>query len=61
LGDKACPFNTLYWHFHARNRELLERNPRIGMMYRTWDRMAEADKQAIIKQAENNLNALDRL
>ena len=61
LGDNACPFNTLYWHFHARNRELLERNPRIGMMYRTWDRMAEADKQAIIKQAENNLNALDRL
>ena len=61
LGDKACPFNSLYWHFHARNREFLERNPRIGMMYRTWDRMAQSDKQAILQQADNlllNLNSL---
>ena len=35
-GDGACPFNSLYWHFYDRNRDKLEKNPRIGMAYRTW-------------------------
>ena len=61
LGPNACPFNSLYWHFHARHREKLERNPRIGMMYRTWDRMEESDKKAILDQAEKHLLALNEL
>ncbi len=46
-GDDACPFNYLYWDFLARNRDKLAANPRIGMMYRTYDRMDEGKKQAI--------------
>jgi deoxyribodipyrimidine photolyase-related protein len=61
LGTNACPFNSLYWHFHARHREKLERNPRIGMMYRTWDRMEDSDKKAILDQAEKHLLALNEL
>lgn len=60
-GEKACPFNSLYWHFYARNREKLERNPRIGMMYRTWDKMQPAAREALLKHADSlleNLNAL---
>ncbi|TDQ16990.1 deoxyribodipyrimidine photolyase-related protein [Algoriphagus boseongensis] len=59
LGAKACPFNSLYWHFYARNREKLEKNPRIGMMYRTWDKMG--NKQEILDQAESYLDRLDEL
>lgn len=44
-GPDACPFNPLYWDFLVRNRETLGGNPRLGQVYRTWDRMA-ADKQA---------------
>ncbi|UOR14391.1 cryptochrome/photolyase family protein [Qipengyuania aquimaris] len=44
-GEGACPFNPLYWHFMDRHRERLEKNPRIGRIYSTWDRMGE-DKQA---------------
>ena len=38
-GPDACPFNYLYWDFLVRNREKLASNHRIGMMYRTYDRM----------------------
>lgn len=59
LGAKACPFNSLYWHFYARNREKLEKNPRIGMMYRTWDKMG--NKQEILDQAEFYLKNIENL
>ena len=58
-GEGSCPFNSLYWHFHARNRELLEKNPRIGMVYRTWDKMG--NQQAILAQAEAYLLDLENL
>ncbi|MBE0471634.1 MAG: cryptochrome/photolyase family protein [Methyloprofundus sp.] len=46
-GAQACPFNYLYWDFLVRNRDKLESNPRIAMMYKTYDRMG-ADKQSAI-------------
>lgn len=59
LGEKACPFNSLYWHFYDRNRDKLEKNPRIGMAYRTWDKMK--NKQEILDQAERYLENIDQL
>lgn len=58
-GHGSCPFNSLYWHFYARNREKLEKNPRIGMMYRTWDKMT--NKQEVLDQAEFYLEHLNSL
>lgn len=46
-GPDACPFNYLYWDFLARNREKLAGNHRIGMMYKTFDRMGEEKQRAI--------------
>ena len=60
-GEGACPFNSLYWGFYARHREKLASNPRIGMMYRTWDRMAAAEKKSILKQADTYRKGADRL
>jgi deoxyribodipyrimidine photolyase-related protein len=60
-GERACPFNSLYWNFYDRNREKLEKNPRIGMAYRTWDKMNPDSKMAILEQAEFYLNNLDEL
>ena len=57
-GDKACPFNYLYWNFLNKKRPLLEKNPRVAMMYRTWDRMGEEKKSETIKSAERFLNLL---
>ncbi|MCS5490848.1 cryptochrome/photolyase family protein [Algoriphagus limi] len=59
VGEKACPFNSLYWHFYNRNREKLEKNPRIGMAYRTWDKMK--NKKEILDQAEAYLEKINEL
>ena len=48
-GDEACPFNYLYWHFLDSNRKKLIGNNRIGMMYKTFDRMGK-DRQRIIRK-----------
>ncbi len=60
-GSLACPFNSLYWHFMERNRGELETNPRIGMLYRSWDRMAEDRRAAIQATAHELLLDLDAL
>lgn len=51
-GEGACPFNSLYWDFLRRHRPRLEPNPRVAMMYRTWDRMAGAARENLLRQAE---------
>ncbi len=58
-GEKACPFNALYWHFYDRNREVLSTNPRVGMMYRTWDKMKDEAKKGILAKAEDILQNLE--
>ena len=30
IGDKACPFNSLYWNFILENEEWLRANSRMG-------------------------------
>jgi deoxyribodipyrimidine photolyase-related protein len=61
IGPDACPFNSLYWHFHHRNRTLLEKNPRIGMVYRTWDRMTEEKQSGLLEQANWILTNMEAL
>jgi len=61
LGEKACPFNALYWDFHLRHEALLRKNPRIGMVYRQIDRMSVEEKQAIRDQARHHRENLHRL
>ena len=58
IGDKACPFNSLYWHFIAKNEEKLSANLRMKYMYATWHRF-DAEKQTqIIEQAKYYLDLL---
>jgi deoxyribodipyrimidine photolyase-related protein len=61
IGGHACPFNALYWDFFARHRSRLEGNPRIGMVYRSWDRMGAGERRDIRQQADHLRANLDRL
>jgi deoxyribodipyrimidine photolyase-related protein len=61
LGETACPFNLLYWHFLDRHRARFSKNARMGNMYRTWDRMDEARRVAVLSEAEALLARLDDL
>ena len=58
-GADACPFNYLYWDFLARNRDKLSNNHRIGMMYKTYDRMGEDKKHGIAQDSKTLLESLE--
>ncbi len=60
-GEKACPFNSLYWNFYDRNEDKLAKNPRIGMMYNVWRKMQPDAKAALLKQANYYLENINEL
>jgi deoxyribodipyrimidine photolyase-related protein len=57
-GDDACPFNSLFWRFLAQHRARFEGNPRLRMLYRTWDRWDDDERGAIEAHAEGFLASL---
>ena len=57
-GVDACPFNYLYWDFLDRNREKLASNHRIGMMYKTFERMDEEKQKAIRDDSKRFLSSM---
>ena len=58
-GAGACPFNALYWDFLARNRDRLGENPRLGPVYRTWDKMSAEQQHAYRSSAAQFLAELN--
>ena len=61
VGESACPFNSLYWHFMDRHRDRFANNPRIGMVYRNFEKMDAALRKDTLHRAEwvlENLNSL---
>lgn len=61
VGEKACPLNSLYWRFMVKHREMLSQNPRIGMIYRSWDKMDIDLQDSTLAQAEKYLTQIDSL
>ncbi len=57
-GERACPFNLLYWHFLTRHRDRFEANPRMAQMYRSWDRMDATRRETVLAEAEALLTRL---
>lgn len=58
-GEKACPFNSLYWHFLEQHRGSLQQNPRMKLIYGSLDRMAPDKRSAIHQQAQQFLDQLE--
>ncbi|GHB16675.1 cryptochrome/photolyase family protein [Salinicola rhizosphaerae] len=57
-GERACPFNSLYWHFLEKHRERLKGNQRMKLIYGSWDKMQDGKRQVILDQAEKFLGTL---
>ena len=60
-GERACPFNSLYWHFLDRHRDRLASNPRMGTMYRVLERMADNEREKILHQGDAYLQRIASL
>jgi deoxyribodipyrimidine photolyase-related protein len=60
-GEKACPFNSLYWHFIDQCREKMPKNQRMSMMYRLLDKMDRTEKDKVMNQAQWYLENLENL
>ena len=60
-SENACPLNSLYWHFMVEHRERLAKNPRIGMVYRNWDKQASDLQQATLARAKWCLTHIEQL
>jgi deoxyribodipyrimidine photolyase-related protein len=58
-GDKACPFNALYWDFIERNAGKLRGNQRLNYTFATLDRMSAEKRAAIKAQAAGVFARLD--
>ena len=58
IGPDACPFNALYWNFIGIHRAEFARNPRMGQMINSYQKMSADDQEAIKQQAEGFLDGL---
>ncbi|AJI52687.1 cryptochrome/photolyase family protein [Francisella philomiragia] len=57
-GINACPFNYLYWDFLARNKSKLANNPRLAMIYKSYEKMTDEKKELIKQDSEKLLEEL---
>jgi deoxyribodipyrimidine photolyase-related protein len=60
-SDEACPLNSLYWLFMNKHRDRLGKNPRIGMVYRNWDKQTEAMQTATLVRGNWCLENIEAL
>jgi deoxyribodipyrimidine photolyase-related protein len=54
-GEGACPYNSLYWRFIDRHKDTLQRNPRMSLVLKNWERKAEAERVAILEWSNKQL------
>ncbi len=55
-GEGACPYNSLYWHFIDRHQDRFGKNPRMSLTLRNWERKPDAERAAILRWAETQLD-----
>jgi len=60
-GEKACPYNALYWDFFLRHQARLGNNPRLGMVYQQLKKMNEQDRAGLQERATDLRSRLDQL
>ena len=57
-GERACPFNALYWDFLVRHEHKFRGNQRMPYVFSTWDKFPAEKKTAIRAQAANTLQKM---
>ena len=52
VGERACPFNFLYWHFLHRNTDVLKDNKRMNMVFNLLRRKSPSEIQLVERSVE---------
>ncbi|AHB74257.1 MULTISPECIES: cryptochrome/photolyase family protein [Pandoraea] len=60
-GARACPFNALYWDFFDHHAPTLQDNPRLAIVFRQWQKMDDAQREALRAHAAKLRERLDTL
>lgn len=58
-GDWQRTWDGLFWRFMDQHRDFFGKNPRMGMLLRTLEKMDEEKREAHFSNAENFLNQLN--
>ena len=61
LGEKACPFNSLYWNFFITNTSKLEKNPRLAIVNKQIRSMDTNLIEDIKSQAKKHIQNIEML
>jgi len=59
-GDWQATWDGLFWRFMHVNRDFFLKNPRLGMLVRTFDKMSEEKQQVHLEHAESFVNSMDK-
>lgn len=59
-GDWQPAWDGLFWRFMHVNRDFFLKNPRLGMLVRTFDKMSDEKKDSHLSNAEEFLSQLDQ-
>jgi deoxyribodipyrimidine photolyase-related protein len=57
-GEWQLIWDGLFWRFMDKHREFFLSNPRLGMLIKTFDRMSDERRKALISAADKYLQAL---
>ncbi|AVP87746.1 deoxyribodipyrimidine photo-lyase or [Candidatus Phycorickettsia trachydisci] len=60
IGEDACPFNALYWHFFMLHESKLRNNTRLSFAYLSLKKFDNAKKEAIIEQADKVIALMNK-
>ncbi len=58
-GEWEQVWDALFWRFMALHRTFFEKNPRIGMLLKTWDKMSKEKQDGFLNTAEEWFKSLD--
>jgi deoxyribodipyrimidine photolyase-related protein len=61
LGERACPFTTLYWNFIDKHEATLVGNPRTALMAKNITRLSSEERADIRVLAADMLERIDTL
>lgn len=60
IGERACPFNALYWNYIHDYKMTLKSNPRMNMIVSSYEKFTDEKKESISTQAQYIFNQLEK-